>query len=83
MFMLPGALSVETHAVSMSFILCDGKHMRVSMIFLILDWKHMRVYVRKHMCVAGYMPFTALANFCFCAAAFSAAAMSFRKQNSH
>ena len=41
--------------VSMSFILCDGKHMRASMIFLILDWKHMRVfyfwgcYVRKHM----------------------------------
>ena len=72
---------------SMSFLLCDGKHMRVSMIFLILDWKHMRVfyfwgcYVRKHMCVSGSMPFTGSANFCFCAAAFSAAATTLQKNS--
>jgi uncharacterized membrane protein len=59
--------------------------MRVSMIFLILDGEYMHgfyfwgCYVRKHVRVSGSMPFTGSANFCFCAAAFSGAAMTLQK----
>ena len=69
-------VEVGTHFIHIACLHATGAlnvdtHMRV-----LYFW---RCYVRKHMRV-GSTPFPGWANFCFCAAAFSAAAMSLRKK---